>query len=207
MKKTIALLFAIMAYAALFAQAYDGQADYNKKTQPAVITEYKYPEETVEKTLRDKLERMGLKVKSSKGYLMVTNAIISSVSSSPMDYTFKIEKKSKREKDITIVTMLMHVNEGSATAENSGKGKSFLNEMSPAIDASNNDNMVNDQYAALVKEQKKLKKLQDEQTSLEKKIRNLQDDLKTNEKDQADQQKEIQRQQEVLDVLKTKKTG
>ncbi len=206
MKKIILFFLLVVANHLLFAQAYDGQTDYNKKTQPAIIGEYKYPEETVEKTLKEKLEHMGFKVKSSKGFLTVTNAIISSISTAPMDYTFKVDRKSKKEKDITVVTMIMNVNDASTTAENSTKGKTFLNEMAPAIDGLNNDNMVNEQYKALTKEQKKLKKLQDEQTSLEKKIRNLQDDLKTNTKDQADQQKELLKQQEILDILKAKKS-
>lgn len=190
-----------------FAQVYEGKTDYNKLSQPAIIAEYKYPEATVEKTLTDKLERMGYKVKSSKGFIVISNAVISSISSKPMDYAFKIERKSKKEKDITIVSLVMNENNINAVVDNGANCKSFLTDLSPAIDLVNTDNMVNEQYDAVVKSQKKLKNLQDDQMSMEKKIRNLEDDLKKNAKEQEDQQKEITKQQEVLDAFKAKKGG
>ena len=124
-----------------------------------------------------------------------------------MEYAFKIERKSKKEKDITIVSLVMNENNVNATVDNSSSGKDFLKDLSPAIDAVNTDNMVNEQYDAVVKSQKKLKNLQDDQMSMEKKIRNLQDDLKANAKEQEDKQIEIKKQQEVLDAFKAKKGG
>lgn len=190
-----------------FGQVYDGMVEYNKKDQPAVMSDYKFPEETVEKALKEKLEKLGLKVKSSKGFLVAGNSIISSIAPGPMDYAFKVDRKSKKEKDITTVSMVMTSGDVSNTAANSSNAKTFLSDLTPAVDAVNTNNMVNDQYTALTKAQKKYKGLQDDQTSLEKKIRNLQDDLTANAKDQADQLKEVQRQQEILDTWKAKKTN
>ncbi len=205
--KTLLLFLFAMSLQSCFAQVFEGKIDYNKISQPAVIAEYKYPEATVEKTLTDKLERMGYKVKSSKGFLIISNAVISSISSKPMDYAFKIERKSKKEKDITIVSLVMNENNVNTIVDNSTNCKSFLTDLSPAIDAANTDNMINEQYEAVVKSQKKLKNLQDDQMNMEKKIRNLEDDLKKNAKEQEDQQKEITKQQEVLDAFKAKKGG
>ena len=56
----------------------------------------------MEKTLTDKLERMGYKVKTSKGFLIISNAVISSISSKPMEYAFKIDRKSKKEKNLLL---------------------------------------------------------------------------------------------------------
>jgi hypothetical protein len=204
MKNSLVFFF-IMSVQLSYAQVYEGKIDYNKTPQAAIVAEYKYPEATVEKTLTDKLERMGYKVKSNKGFLIISNAVISSISSKPMEYAFKIEKKSKKEKDITVVSLVMNENNLNNTIENSSSGKSFLTDLSPAIDAVNTDNMVNEQYDAVVKSQKKLKNLQDDQMSMEKKVRNLQDDLKANAKEQEDKQIEIKKQQEVLDAFKAKK--
>lgn len=206
MKTFLSFLFAISVQCCI-AQVYEGKIDYNKISQAAVIAEYKYPEATVEKTLTDKLERMGYKVKSGKGFLIILNAVISSISSKPMEYAFKIERKSKKEKDITIVSLVMNENNVNTVVDNSSACKSFLSDLSPAIDAVNTDNMVNEQYDALVKSQKKLKNLQDDQMSMEKKIRNLEDDLKKNAKEQEDQKREITKQQEVLNAFKAKKGG
>ena len=205
MKNFTLLLLFILSMQLSFAQVYEGKIEYNKTSQAAVIAEYNYPEATVEKTLRDKLERMGYKVKSSKGYLIISNAEISSISSKSMEYAFKIERKSKKEKDATIVTLVINDNNVNATADNSSRAKKFLTDLSPDIDVVNTDNIVNEQYDALVKSQKKLKNLKDDQMNIEKKIRNLEDDLKQNAKEQEDQEKKITKQQEVLDAFKTKK--
>ena len=207
MKNFTLLLLFILSVQLSFAQVYEGKIEYNKTSQAAVIAEYNYPEATVEKTLRDKLERMGYKVKSSKGYLIISNAEISSISSKSMEYAFKIERKSKKEKDATIVTLVINDNNVNATADNSSRAKKFLTDLSPDIDAVNTDNIVNEQFDALVKSQKKLKNLKDDQMNIEKKISNLEDELKQNAKEQEDQEKKIPKQQEVLDAFKTKKGG
>jgi hypothetical protein len=205
MKKIILVVVCFIIAQFSIAQAYDGSVDYLKKSQAAVIAEYKYPQETVEKTLRDKLERLGLKVKSSKGFLIAYNAVISSVSSNQMEYAFQVDRKSKREKETTVISMVMNVNDVNATADNASKAKDFLNELAPAIDALNIDNMVADQTTVLEKAQKKNKNLQEDIESLEKKIRNYQDDLAKTKRQQEDQVKEVQRQQEILDTIKAKR--
>ena len=190
-----------------YGQVYESKIDYKKTSQAAVVGEYKYSEEIVQKALRDKLERMGYKIKSTKGFLVVTNAVIGSVSSRPLEYAFKVERKSRKEKDITLLSAVINENDANATADNSEKLKSFLSELIPSIEATNVDFMVNEQFSTVVKSQKKLKNLQDDQNSIERKIRNLQDDLKKNAKDQEGLQKEILGQQEVLDAYKAKKTN
>jgi hypothetical protein len=205
MKKIILVVVCFIIAQFSMAQAYDGSVDYLKKSQAAVIAEYKYPQETVEKTLRDKLERLGLKVKSSKGFLIAYNAVISSVSSNQMEYAFQVDRKSKREKETTVISMVMNVNDVNATADNASKAKDFLNELAPAIDALNIDNMVTDQTTVLEKVQKKNKNLQEDIEGLEKKIRNYQDDLAKTKRQQEDQVKEVQRQQEILDTIKAKR--
>jgi hypothetical protein len=205
MKKILTLLLAIVIAQVSFSQAYDGSIDYLKKSQPAIFCDYKYPQETVEKTLKDKLERLGLKVKSSKGFLVAYNSVISSISNTQMEYAFQVDRKSKREKEVTVIALVINVNDVNATAENASKAKDFLNELAPAIDALNLENMIGDQNIILEKSQKKNKNLQEDISSLEKKIRNYQDDLAKTKKQQEDQVKEVQRQQDILDTMKAKR--
>lgn len=101
----------------------------------------------------------------------------------------------------------MNDNNTNTVSDNSSGVKSFLTDLTPAIDAVYTDNMVNDQYDLVTKSQKKLKNLQDDQSSMEKKIRNLEDDIKRNAKEQENLQKEILKQQEILEAFKTKKAG
>jgi hypothetical protein len=62
-------------------------------------------------------------------------------------------------------------------------------------------NSVNQDADATKKANKKMGKLLDDQSSLEKKQRNTQQDLDDNKKDQDVQLKEVQKQQQVLDAL------
>jgi hypothetical protein len=205
MKKLITLLLAVAIAQLTFAQAYDGTADYNKKSQAAVLVEYKYPQETVENALKDKLERQGLKLKSTKGYLVAYNAVISSINSAQIEYAFMVDRKSKREKETTVITLVMNITDVNATADNAAKAKEFLNELGASIDALNTENMIVDQTKISEKAEKKNKGLLEDISDLEKKIRKYQDELAKTKRDQEDQQKEVKRQQDILDTIKAKR--
>jgi hypothetical protein len=206
MKKLFTLIVVCTIAQLTFAQAYDGTADYNKKSQAAVMVEYKYPQETVEKSLKDKLERQGLKLKSGKGgFIVAYNAVISNINSAQIEYAFLVDRKSKREKETTVITMVMNINDVNATADNASKAKEFLNELFASIDALNVENMIADQTTVLEKAQKKNKNLTEDISDLEKKIRKYQDELAKTKREQEDQAKEMQRQQEILDSIKAKR--
>jgi DNA repair exonuclease SbcCD ATPase subunit len=206
MKKFFMLLMLAAISKFSTAQAYEGQAQYNKKNQSAVLVEYKYPIETIENTLKDRLERQGLKIKKSKGFMVVYNAVISSISNTPMEYAFMVDKKSKREKETTVITMVINApGEINTTVENAEKAKTFLNDLAPAIDGLNTNNMLEEQEKVLAKAQKKLKNLEDDQSNYEKKIKNLEQDLRDNAKEQTSQREEVKRQQDILDAIKAKK--
>jgi hypothetical protein len=66
-------------------------------------------------------------------------------------------------------------------------------------------NSVNQDAEATKKANKKMGKLLDDQSSLEKKQRNTQQDLDDNKKDADAQQKEVQKQQQILDALIAKR--
>lgn len=205
--KNFLMLLLCIALQKSYGQVYESKVDYNRIQQAAVVSEYNYSEQIVEKTLRDKLERMGYKIKSTKGFLVISNATLSDISSKPMEYAFKVERKSRKEKGIAVLSAIINENGVNATADNTARLKSFLADLIPSIEAVNLDFMVNEQFNAVVKSQKKLKNLQDDQSSIERKVRNLQDDLKKNAREQGDLQKEITKQQEVLDGFKAKKTN
>ncbi len=205
MKKFITLLLAIATAQISYCQAYDGTADYNKKSQAAVLIEYKYPQETVEKALKDKLELQGLKLKSNKSYIVAYNSVISNISSNQIEYAFMVDRKSKREKETTVITLVMNIADVNATADNAAKAKDFLNELGISIDALNVENMVVDQTKIFEKAEKKNKNLLEDISDLEKKIRKYQDELSKTKRDQDDQQKEVKRQQDILDTIKAKR--
>lgn len=187
-------------------QPYESKIEYNKTEQPALVMEYNFPQDVVETALKDKMASMGLKGKSSKGFITYTGATINEISSTPMDYAFKIDRKSRKEKGTTLVYMVM----GGANAMNvdngaASNGKYFLSNLAPNVQAGSLELEIKAQEEVLTKNEKKLKSLQDDKSSMEKKISNLQDDLKKNEKDQENQAKELDKQRSILDALKQRR--
>jgi len=191
------------------SQSYEGTVDYQKKGEKAIVIEFPYPASVVEDAIVDKMEKLGLKKKESKGFLVYKNAILTDISSEPADYMIKVERKSRKDRDESIVYLLVNRNDENIIARNdallNSNAKTFLDHLTPDVDAFNLEVQIKDQESALSKAEKKLRDMQDDQESMEKKIKKLQDDLKDNAKDQQNQQKEIEKQRQVLDSMKAKR--
>jgi hypothetical protein len=216
------LLFSISAILLLtakgFTQAYESTIDYDKKKQQAFAIDYPFPVEAVENAIIQKMNRMGYKAKEEKGifnkdkgFLVYKAAYVTDISTSSMDYLIKVEQKSRKEKDVS--TLYLVINKNSENAMNTfnvddvSKAKDFLNKLQPDVEAANLELQIKDQEDVVAKAEKKLKGLQNDKEDMEKKIKKLQDDIKDNLKDQDDTQKEIENQQKALEALKAKRTA
>lgn len=198
------------------AQAYEGTIEYNKKKRNAFVIEYPYPPEAVENAFDQKMQKLGYRGKEEKGlfngdkgFKVYSKAYITDISDKALDYIIKIERKSKRENDKSILYMItMEGDADHATvldATDNEKAKSFLNNFSPNIEAAHLEIKIKDQEDGVTKAEKKLKKLKDDQSDLESKIKKLQDNLKDNAKDQEDAAKAIEDQKQILDTLRSKR--
>lgn len=205
MKRTY-LLIALFAVSLLSkAQSYEGNIQYDKKKQQAIVIEYNYPAQAVENAIVLKMERMGYKAKEEKGifnkdkgFIVFKNAYVTAISNDRMDYIVKVERKSRKEEDESIMYLVMQKGEENALvkmdAENVGKAKLFLNNMLPEIEAAHLEIQIKDQEAVVTKAETKLKNLKDDQASLEKK-------LQQNKQDQESTQKDIETQKNALGIL------
>src|SRR5256885_16345880 len=90
------------------AQSYEGSVEYDKKDQRAMIIEFPYSPSIVEDAIVDKMEKLGYKKKESRGFLVYKNAIIRDISSEPADFMIKVERKSRKEKDESVVYLVMN---------------------------------------------------------------------------------------------------
>jgi hypothetical protein len=210
----IACLFAFSFYS--FAQAYEGTVEYDKKKQPAIIITYPYSQDAVEGAIVKKFEGVGLNANeekglfnSSKGFRSYKSAIIKDISDNSMDYFFKVEQKGRKGSNEAILYLIINKDGNNILSTRDeiviGEAKSYLNDMLPEVEAFNLELQIKDQEETVSKAEKKLKNLQDDQESMEKKIKKLQDDLKDNAKDQQEQQKEIEKQRQILEAVKTKR--
>ena len=198
-----------------FSQAYESNIDYNKKKHKAIVLECGYPEEAAENAIIEKLKGLGNKSREEKGmfnrdkgFIVFRNAYVSEISDKDMDFIVKVERKSRKEKDMTNVYLVITKNGENMLSSSDNyaeNAKRFLNELLPNIEVANLELKIKSQEDEVGKAEKKFKDLQDDQASMEKKIKDLQEDLKKNAKGQEDQQKEIGNQRGLLDTLKGKR--
>lgn len=190
----------------LWSQAYEGSIEYDKKKQDAFLIDFAYPPEAAENAIIQKFNQLGYKPKEEKGILnrdkgfkIFKSAFLNEISTSSMDYLFKVEKKSRKEKEESILYLVMQQNGQNAKsgfdADMTQKVKLFLNNLTPSVAAANLEIQITDQEAVVTKAEKKLSSLKTDHDDLEKKIAD-------NEKAQTDTQKDIENQKMRLGELK-----
>jgi hypothetical protein len=182
------------------AQAYESKLDFQKTQQPAAIIELSYNQEVVEDGIKDYMVKKGYKSASARGFTVFRSARLDSSDTDLSDLYFKIERKSRKEKDVTVITLvptrpnqdILALSGDSTASMRIDKAKSFLNQLVPFLDAHNTEVQVIAQQDVLKKSQKKLLNLQNDQNDLEKKIRKIQSDQDQNKSDLLKQTQDIQ---------------
>jgi hypothetical protein len=213
MKKLFILFFFLLTAGMVYAQpqATEGTTDFQKTTQPAAIIELPYAENVVEKAISDYMSRKGSKGSDSKGFKTFRGYKLRDSQDYTSDLYFKIDRKSRKEKDLTVVSLVVgkngeDVKTRSAPDNSSIDGaKDLLNDMVASIDAYNLELQIQDQNDVVKKAYKKYNGLIDDQKDYEKKIKGLEDKLEQNKKDQDRQQDEIKKQKDILDTLTGKR--
>lgn len=192
-----------------FGQAYEGDIQFDKKKQQAIVIEFRYPAEAVENAFISRMEKMGYKVKEEKGilnrdkgFLVFKNAYVTDISQDRLDYIVKVERKSRKEEDESILYLVMQKDGenvvNSLPAADIGQAKAYLNQMQPDIEAANLELQIKAQEDLISKTEKKLKNLQEDKIDLERKLAN-------NEKEQSETIRAIQDQKQQLGNLQGKR--
>jgi len=216
MKQAFLFVVAITICSFVFAQAYEGSVEYDKKKQQAFVVEYRYQPEAVENAVLQKMERLGYKGKEEKGlfnkdkgFHVYKNAYITEISNNSMDYMIKVEQKSRKEKDESVVYLIIYKDGENAMpkfdAYDIKQAKTFLNSLVPDVEAADLELQIGAQEDAVAKAEKKFKNLQSDKEDMENKIKKLQDDIQKNMKDQEDTQKDIENQRQALENLRLKR--
>jgi hypothetical protein len=203
MKKFLFSVLAILFFANYAqAQAYEGMIKIKKVEEPAIIMMYRYPASVVENAFKAHLTDKRLKGSKSNGFLVYANSIIGEIAPMPLDYSFKFDKSGKKDKEVTTVYLRMLGANALVTDNDRASmvqgAKAFLESIVPVVEQSDLVDQIKKQESVVLQEEKKLKKLKDDQSDLEKK-------LKDNEKKQYDQENVLRSQRNFLDNLKSKK--
>ncbi len=195
--------------AALQAQAYEGNIQFDKKKQAAIAIDYSYPVQAVENAIIQRMEKLGYRAKEEKGilnrdkgFLVFKNAYVTDISMDKMDYIIKVERKSRKESDEAVLYLILQKDGANAIDKlesyDIGQAKTYLNNMLPDIEAANLELQIKAQEEVVGKAEKKLKGLQDDKIELERK-------LAENVKSQDDTIKDIEAQKLSLETLRGKR--
>ncbi|MBA3674355.1 MAG: hypothetical protein H0W75_05250 [Chitinophagaceae bacterium] len=211
MKKYIYTIAALLLFHTnLFSQARYVFIDFKDGQKPALQNDVSYSEKVVSGAIKTKLGKMGYKGKESKGFDVYRGVTLPELGAGTYDLYFKVDRKSKKEKDISTVTMLIsRGNEVYITeAEDSqtiNNAKSFLDNLFVSAAAYSLDQEIASQLDAVNKAEKKYKNLIDDADDLQKRKRKIEQQIEDNLKDQKNQQAEIEKQKQFLETLKARK--
>jgi hypothetical protein len=217
MKRVLLFTVALVVINLGFGQtAYEGSIEFSKKKQDAIVVDFPYPPEASENALIKKMEGLGYKTKEEKGlfnkdkgFRVYKSAFINEISSNSFDYIFKVERKSRKEKDESQIYMVIMKGSDNVIrgfdSYSMGVAKNFLNSLLPEVEAADLELKIKDQEEVVATVEKKQRKLEDDLSDMEKKLKKLQEDIEDNKKDQERQKQEITNQRNALDVLKSKR--
>ncbi len=210
MKKAILLIvMATGLVTGLRAQAYEDKIQYDKDKQAAVAVEYAFREEALENAFIDRMRKLGYKPKEEKGFLnrdkgflVFKDAHVSDISKDKLDYVIKVEKKSRKSTNESVLFLVILKDEQNVIASMSNadiaKTKKFLNNLLPDVEAADLELQIKDAETSLTDAEKKLRTLQAEKEELDRK---LADNVKT----QEETVKEIESRKLSVETLRGKR--
>lgn len=211
MKRTFILLCMLSSTIVMYGQAREGWVESQKKQQPAAILELPYAPELVSAALNDHLSKKGRsKSTDMKGFTVYRNTQPMQNDTVNADMYFKVARKSRQEKGLTVVSLLVNGPAG-GTVESvrylgMEQAKTYLNELVPAIDAYNLELAIKEQNESLIKAESKLKSLVDDGRDLDDKRTGIDKKIADNKAGQQNQVNEIEVQKRKLaDIVAQRK--
>lgn len=213
MKKILfTLILGLVSTALLQAQEpTEGKTEFLKKEQPAAIIELPYPPNVVEDAIKNYLNQKGIKGNSSKGVQIFKGTKLSDLDVNNSDLYFRVERKSRQEKNTSIVYLFATKENESPSNRLTGDmygidgAKNYLRQMLPSIEAHNLEVQIAGQEDAVKKAEKKYDNLTDDAKDLERRLKKLQNDIEENKKSIERQRLEVENQRKVLDTLKARR--
>jgi hypothetical protein len=218
-KSSLLIVFFFAGSMAALSQSVFTTITINKKIQPGLMLNLPNNTDVAEGTILQKLKETGYtpetkgalfwKKNKLDGFYVFNGITLPALNNQKLDMYFKVESKSKQQKDQSIIYLLVskgYDNFISPEADTATfiAATAFLNGFVAGTDSYRLNLDIEEQEKVVKKAEKKLADLQDDDKTIVKKIENLQADLRNNKNDQAMQEKEIANQKIKLDELKAR---
>jgi len=210
MRYLSAFIFSVVLYTTATAQSRNATVEYQKINRQAVVNEIPFPEKTIRDAIDDKMGQMGYKGKDSKGFTVYKGVRLSDLGNESYDLYFMADRKSRKEKDNSTLTLMISKGFDNFASDSSDAGlmrnaKGYLDTIINMIAAYDLEQQIVAQEDAVKKADKKYTNLIDDGQSLEKKRKNIEQDIEDNKKNQTSQQAEIEKQKQILETLRGKR--
>jgi hypothetical protein len=200
-------------------KSYEGTVEFQKTKQPATIIEFPFPPDVTEGAIKNHFSGMGIKVKEYKGFMLAKGIKLSASDAEFKDVYYKVERKSRKERDISLVYVITaNPEENISTKTSAGGGAAlftiaagtagFVEGLGPHIDAHNHELKIQEQEEGLKKAERKYKNLVEEADDLQKRKQRIEKEIEENKQNIEKQGKDVERQKGILQQLiaKRKKT-
>lgn len=210
MKNSLFLICAVCLSFFSVAQTKKTTTEYQKIARPALVNDVPFPVKTVEDAIEDAFSKMGYKGSSSKGFVVYKGVRLKELGNESYDLYFMVDKKSKRDKENSVVTMMLSRGFDAFISDTSGaetfvRAGIYLDSMRNTVAAYDLEQQIKTQDEEVKKADKKNENLQEEGKDLAKKKRKLEQDIDDNNKEQEKQAKELEKQNQILETLKSKR--
>lgn len=210
MKKLIYTLIAILFFnITVSSQARYVFTDFKDAQKPAIQNEYSFSDKIVSNAIDDKMTKMGYKGKETKGYTVYKGVVIPELGNQPYDLYFKVDRKSRKEKDNAVVSMLISTGSENFISDTSdsktiNNAKNYLDNLRISIEAYDLQQQINAQQDIVTKAEKKYKSLENDADDLQKKKKKIEQQIEDNLKAQKDQQDEIEKQRQLFETIRAR---
>ena len=209
MKKLTLLFACIASFLVASAQGF-GEMEWQKAKIPAFTLEVPQSSSVTQDAIVKKLAQLGYNGKSTKGVLVYKAVRITEISSEPIDLYLNVERKSRKDKESSIVYLAVSGMPGSFVKQGDDailiqKINTYMNNFPVWAEAEALERDIKDQENRLKNEEKKASDLQDESESLQKRLKKLNEDIEQNKKDIEKQKTEVENQRKALDILRAKR--
>jgi hypothetical protein len=205
MKRTIFSFCMVLISCLIYGQAREGAVEYQKSQQPAAVIELPYSPDIVKAAMSDYLSKKGKsKGTDLKGFTTYRNTQSLQSDSANADLYFKVERKSRKEKETSVLSLLLTMPKDDAANSNNlhflnmEQAKNYLNDLAPAIEAYNLELVIKDQNKSVMKAESKFKSLNDEGNDLEQKRLAIERKIQDNKREQQAQKAEVENQKQKL---------
>lgn len=178
-------------------QAYKSSYTFQKNAYPVAAIQVPFDEDAVKEALVDYMQAHGYKDAHYKDFLVFRDVPLDKNSATVSDAYFVVDRKSRSEKDITIISLLP-VKKGEtlspATAEDSSYTRIamvYLDSLKRNVHQFSLTKLIDAQQKTLDKTKAKMVDLKNDSGDIAKKIRSYESDLAQNKIDQENQTKAI----------------